>query len=135
MMRLAYWLAGRRLKDGSHERRPPHAMSAFQKAILALLWFVLTSAYAASIGYFVDGNELKDRLAKKTGSRYQVGLGYVMGVHDAWNGSFCTPDGVTAGQLDAIVSKYLADNPKLLHLSADQLVIKALQDAFPCPRK
>jgi hypothetical protein len=45
------------------------------------------------------------------------------------------PPGVSVGQVQMIFSKYLKDHPKLLQLPARDLVLKALIDAFPPPKK
>jgi len=59
-------------------------------------------------------------------------------VADANSFAICSPGGprgVTKGQYQSIVKKYLNDNPAELHKDADVLVLSALQQAFPCPKK
>lgn len=45
---------------------------------------------------------------------------------------YCTPSGVTQGQLYDVVVRYLDDNPSIRHLSAGILITVALHKAFPC---
>lgn len=47
----------------------------------------------------------------------------------------CRPIGSTPEQTALVVSKYLADNPKYLNLTAAALIMNALADAWPCPKK
>lgn len=68
-------------------------------------------------------------------SRSGVVLGYVTGVVDANAPVLCVPSGVSAGQLVAVVRKYLAANPEIWNLPADVVVTLALGEAFPCPKK
>lgn len=63
--------------------------------------------------------------------RVGVFLAYVTGVYDAMSFAFSTPDGVTVGQICAIVSKYLKNHPEMWRESADLLVVEALREAFP----
>jgi len=70
-----------------------------------------------------------------------VCFGYLQGVQDAhqtfqgWGDlnepSYCMPDGVTVGQAQAIVVKYLKENPEDLHHRASGLVLNAFEEAFP----
>jgi hypothetical protein len=47
----------------------------------------------------------------------------------------CIPDGVTNGQLEKVVLKYLRDNPATLHIASAYLTAAAIQEAFPCRLK
>lgn len=58
-------------------------------------------------------------------------LAYVAGVYDTLSFAFSTPDGVTVGQICAIVSKYLKNHPERWSEAADLLVVDALREAFP----
>ena len=54
----------------------------------------------------------------------------------AMNGALvCEPSGVTGDQLIAIAKKYLTDHPEELQKQAASLIITAVSDAFPCPKK
>ena len=61
-------------------------------------------------------------------------IGYVVGVMSVMDyiNALCLPDESTHAQATLVVQKYLADNPGKLHLDAEQLVIDALLEAFPC---
>ena len=61
-------------------------------------------------------------------------MGYVLGVHETLP-IFCIPAGVTNRQITEVVSKYLKDHPEKLHLNASDLVIDAIQTAWPCDEK
>ena len=112
------------------------------KVLLALFTFPLI-AHAG----FMNGTTLKkladadERASGPAGvlpsAAFDVGRfsGYVIGVHDAVAGTkVCLTDGVTFGQLQAIVSKYLRDNPEKWNFSASSLVVAALSSASPCRR-
>ncbi|HYQ73042.1 MAG TPA: Rap1a/Tai family immunity protein [Gammaproteobacteria bacterium] len=61
-------------------------------------------------------------------------VGYVVGVMSVMEyiNVLCLPGEASHAQMTLVVQKYLADNPAKLHLDAEQLVIDALQEAFPC---
>jgi len=61
-------------------------------------------------------------------------LGLVQGVWYA-SANVCTPAGVTFGQLQRVVLKFLQDNPEKLNLNQNLLAEMALSKAFPCPKK
>ena len=64
--------------------------------------------------------------------RGSTSFGYVSGVGDAMG---YVPAGLMAGQLAAVVSKYLTNHPEKWSEPAVDLVIKALQEAFPLKRR
>ena len=121
---------------------------------MKLLWVVMLantllflSAREAQSGQsgFETGNSLlyKCSTLQSDDTYYaeiNICLGYVAGVADtsscastvngfAWN----MPNHVTIGQLSKIVTKWLELHPEFLHNSANSLIGRALQDAFPCP--
>lgn len=61
-------------------------------------------------------------------------IGYVIGTTDAFlaNGTLCSPNGVSANQLAAIVSKYLKDHPDLWTLNGATIVFLALTPLLGC---
>lgn len=63
-----------------------------------------------------------------------VAFGYVLGVFDSSGDGllFCAPKGVTAGQIRAVVSRYLASNPGRWDRPATTEVVSAFQQAWPC---
>jgi hypothetical protein len=103
---------------------------------LNLLKFLfLIMSFSASADFFT-GNNLNNYI-KNTESNFKQGLfsGYVIGVVDTGNDIlFCTPNGATAGQLSAVVKKYLQQNPELWNKGASELVINSLAKAYPCPK-
>jgi hypothetical protein len=108
------------------------------------------SAHAEKAEVFIDGNTLVEWMRGydtnlKTKGRCLANdakclesmvdahnfFGYVLGVHDATNWKYSTPDGVMDNQLCAVVSKYLKAHPERWSYSAYSLVIDALKEAFP----
>lgn len=102
------------------------------KKLLTVLLFVPVMAHAE----FKTGNELyADLNAESTVSR-AVGLGYIMGVADATrNMTHCAPAEVTAGQINDMVKKHLANTAELRHYTADIIVSYVLKKAWPCANK
>ena len=108
------------------------------KKLFLLLLLILPLAANSQGGNFRSGNKLKTECFSDSPVERGLCMGYVIGVAD--NNSFliCAPSGsggVTVGQFRDIVKKYFDDNPAQLHKDADVLVLSALQQAFPCPKK
>lgn len=62
--------------------------------------------------------------------------GYILGVHDTLDGIFfCSPDNATPVQIVDVAIKYLKDNPAKRNKASNLLVVDALKDAWPCPKK
>ena len=91
-----------------------------------------------------DGNELLPRCQaaiasldkdtwKDTHESFSAGfcLGLVEGISYA-SPSVCPTKGVTLGQLERVLVKFLQDNPEQLNLNERELVVKALSKVFPC---
>ena len=107
---------------------------------------IFLSASLAS-AEFIDGQKLKEMLDAGTridrgdvrSGDYQDAAranGYVLGVVDTVSFIFiCPHDGVKAGQLTAMVKKYLEENPDKWSQSGDKIVINALNPTFPCQKK
>jgi hypothetical protein len=108
----------------------------FFAALAGLLMLISAVNVHAQPMIFFRGMQLKDRLAQVTSgsaAQYNMGLGYVLGVHDVLaNNSVCSPPHTTTGQVADIVYKYLVDHPEKLHEHARDLVRNALSSAFPC---
>lgn len=103
-----------------------------KKFLLALLFFSF-SAQAA----FIDGNKLLEyiREEERSGNSSGMLLGYIAGVHDAFDTSvICTPSNATLGQLKAIVIKFLKENPEVWSKNGDNVIYIALGKAFPCKK-
>jgi hypothetical protein len=105
-----------------------------QKEIIIPLLFSLVSI-SATAGFW-DGNKLLSDINSETYSGKALALGYVIGVHDSFDTwLFCTPENSSQGQLRDVVKKYIENNPAIRHKSADTLIVNALQQSFPCPKK
>jgi len=61
-------------------------------------------------------------------------IGYVTGIISVMEyiSISCVPAESTHAQATLVVQKYLSEHPERLHLNAEELVIGALQEAFPC---
>jgi len=90
-----------------------------------------------AFGYWRTGNNLKTECGNPNSLfERSLCLGYIQGVADVFKDtSICFPKGVTPGQMESIVIKYLNEYPDRLHYSADSLVLDALGKAFPCKVK
>lgn len=101
--------------------------------LLVSIIFGLTHESRAS---FYSGNEMKSLCISTTPYDRGLCLGFVAGVNDMTRASggryYCLPKEVTLGQLVAVVTKRLRDEPERLHQSAAVIVIRALHYAFPC---
>lgn len=83
---------------------------------------------------FYSGNRLYDLLTSTNENQRSVGLGFVIGVHDAHEKvTHCSPDNVTAGQVRDIVLQALSGAPSIRHRNAEQLVWQTLKATWPCP--
>lgn len=112
------------------------------KKLLALIAALLVAQSAFS--QFVNGNKLKDwsdadeRSVSVNASAQDFRLstqylGYLQGSFDAQQYLFpCTPSGLTTGQLAAIVTKYLKDNPEQWTFSGNYIVNLAMKKSYPC---
>lgn len=103
---------------------------------------VLTAITQPALGYFYDGNDLRESLReyrkaergdKDTNfSKAWNFRGFVIGVYDATEDGYCTPIDFTSHQLMAVVAKYIEDNPQLWSEPAEHLVKSSIQSAFQC---
>ena len=122
--------------------------------LFSLFYFILPSIVNAS-----DGNELlkscnvvlssiNDPERKELSSEQYIKSGYCIGllhgimeltrIHQHSNGEpfFCLPkQSIPKEQAVRIVVKYLRDHPEKLYEHDTFLVIKALQEAFPCKKE
>lgn len=104
------------------------------KVRIELLCALLFGLWSPAQAEFLSGNDLKARLEDRNDSiASSMGLGYVIGVHDTVTGSsVCAPQGVTIGQISNATLKYMNENPEVLNVSADRVVVKAFQSLWPC---
>lgn len=90
-----------------------------------------TAAHAA----FFDGNGIYNNMQSRNYVDKSHALGYVGGVYDAHVGEyFCPPSGVTLGQAQDVVEKFLRDTPTVRTENAAFIALAALQMAWPCNR-
>lgn len=61
--------------------------------------------------------------------------GFLEGVAVMNGSAFCTPDGVTVGQMRDVLLKYLDTHPAHRHRDYRAITLEALVRAFPCPKK
>lgn len=109
-------------------------------AFRAIATAALVALCATAHANFKDGNRLLADLNNTGASNTQImpalGLGYIMGVADAYGGiTHCPPDNVTAGQVRDMVRNYLENNPAIRHLPANQIVVSVLRGVWPCADK
>ncbi len=104
--------------------------------VVLLFSLVLCSGFAFSVAFssFYDGQELSYTCEVSP----EACATYISGVADAgrgttWDGvPYCVPMGVSSGQLNKVVIKFLNDHPESLHFAAASLTQRALLEAFPC---
>lgn len=109
-----------------------------------LLVLALMFAPFSARADFVTGQSLHEWLVEAdaphaSATREQLwtsGLayGYVESVTDgpARGKKFCPTNGITGGQMVAVVAKYLTAHPERWNYNANSLVIDSLREAFPC---
>lgn len=108
--------------------------------MIAILTLSL-SVNAIPIAKFMDGqllhkfsNEFEKHSRGEKYNSYEAGLfeGYVIGVADTYEGdNICIPS-VKSGQIQAVVSKFLNENPKSWNSGASDVVTEALIKTWPC---
>jgi len=108
-----------------------------------LIFMFLVVSY--SFASFFNGNHLyKDGLEYykhnigQEGSFYSDGFytGYVSGVYDSYAGVlFCPTGSVSLGQVCDIVLKYLQDHPEVRNKPANEIVVDALKEVWPCKKR
>lgn len=65
-----------------------------------------------------------------------VFIGFVYGVAQAYNGVLiCIPEATQVGQIGAIVTEYLKNNPEKWNKAANYIVLEALSPTFQCDKK
>ena len=86
-----------------------------------------------------DGNQLLQQCTATIGAHVNFCFGYIDAVVDLLlekneidGFNACISSELDDPQLRNIVVKFLKDNPDLSHLSAPNLIARALAEAFPC---
>jgi len=112
---------------------------------MKIIFFILIFLISLNAGWdkgntFVEyTKELKKDTSDKSVKWLQYGLagGYVSGIRDMLIDAeyICIPKGVTTMQIDAIVLKYIDENPNKWHESASFLVWTPLIESYPCKKK
>ena len=91
----------------------------------------------ANAGYFVSGSELLEYCEPDSSSN--TCTAYIIGVLDVFDRLYmnrheegCVPEGATVGQMARVTTKWLSENPEMLHYAAHQLVSNSLIESFDC---
>ena len=116
-------------------------MKQKQKVIILIFLIFLLCDFSYSYRYRLPGDKLVEYCREyekaERGEKYLPGgdayfRGYVSGISDAYDEIlFNSPLDSKSGQLYAIIVKYLNENPEKWNEPARNLVINALQKAFP----
>ena len=115
------------------------------RVCIAAVALVLAGTQGHAQAYFKNGNRLVEEMrqyeqAERNDQNVELFgagsyVGYVLGVADAHTGIFwCPGKGMVVRQVAQTVSKYINNNPELWHLQGNDLVLNALQQAFPCKK-
>lgn len=96
---------------------------------------LLLLAAASTVDGYRTGHELYPQCSKTQC------LDYVAGVMDAnflWakmanTHSFCVPKPVNLGQINTVFIRYMNRHPSQRKLSGANILVLALEDAYPCP--
>jgi uncharacterized membrane protein len=96
-------------------------------------------ASAETVTAFYSGNALWNECSADNAFQSGLCMGFVAGIADAMGmgiaaSKACFPPGITAGQTDDVVKRFLGQHPERRHEAAVFLVAAALAEAFPCKR-
>lgn len=106
------------------------------RPLIVVLCFCSVSVYAGQ-----TGNEILNICKQDNNPSC---LAYISGVVDAQAGTYgtvkggkfyCVPEEATYGQVTAVARKFLIENPENLHYTAESIIGRSLELAFPCPKK
>jgi len=114
------------------------------KKTMLFVGFAMAAHWANA--QFIDGNQLsiwaqaherytQKKIANQDEVYSTMFLGYIMGSYDANRSAFCSPNGLTSRQLMGVVNNYLNANPEKWHRAADEIIILAINESFPCPKQ
>ena len=101
---------------------------------------LVLSAALVSPAHATTGKELKGFCdAEEQSWREGFCTGYITGVFETLDGQqqklYCAPDGLLNQRMWAVIEKYLRDHPEEWHEYADEIVMQAFIEAFPCPEE
>ena len=111
------------------------------KFIMTISAAIIVATIAPAKASYMTGNELLEECTGNVGKQMSC-LGYIEGVSDSLDlgrannsRSGCVADGVTAGQLQDVVIRYLRNNPEKRNFDASVLTVIALGEAWNCKSK
>lgn len=116
------------------------------KKFILIAMLVLLPTQAQAKVAFIDGNNLVKQMRENDNSvvrspntdysEVRAFQGFTAGVFDTLSAldMICPSTSITGGQVSAIVTKYLKDNPEKWNEAAINLVHSALMNAFPCKK-
>jgi hypothetical protein len=114
-----------------------------------LFVLVLCTSYSLNsyaLSYFLDGNglhthavEYRKLIEGSQGANSLVAgmfVGFIKGVTDTTfkTGLYCLPNNITTGKDDEMVANYLEKHPEKWNQPAVDIVVKAMQETYPCPK-
>ena len=108
------------------------------RIFLAVAFMVMFTVNANA--KFLDGNTLRGWCLSEDAGNQAACLGYVIGVADVLSSEHrdepreyraCIPE-MDATQIVSTVKKYLESHPRADNITASDLVVVALSEAFPC---
>ena len=119
-------------------------------AILAVLIIGIFGIVGQAQASFYDGNKLmvdykefekaeSPNASTNTSISWMgdgIFIGYVLGVFDSHDSELCLPEGAISGKaVCTIAGNYLKAHPESWGQPANAIVLKALKEAYPCPKK
>lgn len=94
---------------------------------------MIDALLGAAAAVFVTGNDLHE-MCREVDRECKA---YIIGVHDALAPPrpYCTPIEVRGSQIQDVVRLYLEAHPEERHRTAPSLIVTALSNGFPCPKR
>ncbi len=94
----------------------------------------------------IKGQELHETCGKEDPFSKGFCQGSIVGANDLWHrkglegltgatNGVCMPHEVLAGQLVAVMKKWMRDRPETWHYVSDRIFLDAILEAFPCPEQ
>jgi len=114
-----------------------------------LFTLVLCTSYSFNsyaLSYVLDGNGLHNQAIEyqklikgvQDANSLVAGMfvGFIKGVTDTTfnTGLYCLSNNITTGKDDEMVANYLEKHPEKWNQPAVDIVVKAMQEAYPCPK-